>query len=66
MRYRLPIIALLAFLIGGLVALAMQPGLRNRLLPDQRSIGQALVGGHFSLVNQDGTALITSLASLTA
>ena len=54
MRYRLAIIALLAFAFGGLIALLLLPEARNRLMPNARSVGQALIGGHFSLVNQEG------------
>ncbi|MEZ5854765.1 MAG: SCO family protein [Hyphomicrobiaceae bacterium] len=54
MRHRLVIIAVLAFVLGGLAALVLVPQARNKFLPDARSVGQALIGGHFSLVNQEG------------
>ncbi|MDX2157758.1 MAG: SCO family protein [Hyphomicrobiaceae bacterium] len=57
MRLRLPVIAGLAFLLGGLIALLAIPAARERLLgvvPQPLSVGQALVGGPFSLVDQHG------------
>lgn len=54
MRSRLIIVALLAFVFGGLVALLLVPGARDRLLPQTASVGQALVGGPFSLLDQTG------------
>jgi protein SCO1/2 len=54
MRVRLVIIAALAFVLGGLVALLAVPGARDRLLPKGLSVGQALVGGPFSLVDHTG------------
>lgn len=52
-----PLVALAAagFLIGGLLALLLVPGLRDKLLPQTPvSIGKALVGGPFSLVDHTG------------
>ncbi len=54
MRARLLVIAALAFIVGGLGALLVLPGARDRLLPDVRSVGQALVGGPFTLTDQNG------------
>ncbi|MGD9804869.1 MAG: SCO family protein [Hyphomicrobiaceae bacterium] len=54
MRARLVIIAALAFVFGGLAALLALPGARERLLPNATSVGQALVGGPFSLTDQTG------------
>ncbi len=54
MRYRLAIIAVLAFVLGGLIAVLALPDLRSKFLPNARSVGQALIGGHFSLINQEG------------
>lgn len=54
MRLRLVIIATLAFALGGLAALLVLPGVRERVLPTTISVGQALVGGPFSLVDHTG------------
>lgn len=54
MRPRLVVIAVLAFLIGGLVALLALPAARERLLPSSVSVGKALVGGPFTLTDQTG------------
>lgn len=54
MRIRTVIIAALAFLIGGLAALLVLPGARERLLPSQVSFGKALVGGPFALTDHTG------------
>ncbi|MGE0765799.1 MAG: SCO family protein [Hyphomicrobiaceae bacterium] len=54
MRARLIIVAALAFVLGGLVALLALPGARDRLLPNATSVGQALVGGPFTLTDQTG------------
>lgn len=51
---RIALIALIAFAIGGLAALLVLPAARDRLLPFQTSVGQALVGGHFELTDQTG------------
>ncbi|MGE0698190.1 MAG: SCO family protein [Hyphomicrobiaceae bacterium] len=54
MRARLLVIAVLAFAIGGLAALLMLPRAREKLIPSATSVGQALVGGPFTLIDQDG------------
>lgn len=54
MRARLLVIASLAFILGGLVALLALPDVRERLLPKTRSVGQALVGGAFALTDHTG------------
>lgn len=54
MRTRLLIIAGLAFVLGGLAALILVPGARERFLPRELSVGQALVGGSFTLTDQTG------------
>jgi cytochrome oxidase Cu insertion factor (SCO1/SenC/PrrC family) len=54
MRYRLIVIAALAFVLGGLIALLALPDARKRLIPTSLSVGQALVGGPFSLIDQNG------------
>ncbi len=53
-RTRLIIMAVLAFVLGGLAALVMIPGARELVVPKQLSVGQALVGGPFSLVDHTG------------
>lgn len=54
MRARLLIVASLAFVLGILAAVLLVPGARDRLIPSNFSVGQALVGGPFSLVDQTG------------
>jgi len=54
MRSRLVILAAIAFAIGGLAAFLASPTMRERLFPQTISVGQALVGGPFSLVDQTG------------
>lgn len=54
MRVRVIVIAVLAFVLGGLVALLALPGARERLLPQTISVGQALVGGPFTLTDHTG------------
>ncbi len=54
MRPRLIVIAVLAFVIGGLVALLALPAARERLLPSSVSVGKALVGGPFTLTDHTG------------
>lgn len=56
MRLRLFILALAGLALGAIAALAVLPGARERLFGPGpiATIGQALVGGPFSLVDQDG------------
>lgn len=55
MRFRLPILIGLGLLIGAAVALLVVPGARERLLPaGTKVLGQAAVGGPFSLVDHNG------------
>lgn len=56
MRYRLPLLIGLGLLLGGMLALLLVPGARERLLPGggMPSLGQALVGGPFQLVDHNG------------
>ena len=54
MPIRLVVIAVLAFALGGIGALIALPGARERLLPSATSVGQALVGGPFTLTDQNG------------
>ena len=48
------ILALGGLLIGGLAALLTQPGIQQKLLAPQASVGKALVGGPFSLIDHTG------------
>ena len=54
MRARFVAIAALAFVLGGLAALLALPSARENLLPSATSVGQALVGGPFTLTDQNG------------
>ena len=56
MKLRLAVIAALGLVLGTLAAILVIPGARERLLPAVQppSIGKALVGGPFSLVDQTG------------
>ena len=54
MRARLIVIAALAFVLGGLVAIIALPSVRERLSPSNLIVGQALVGGPFTLTDQTG------------
>ena len=54
MRLRLLALAILGFAIGGLLALLFVPGFREKLLPGPPSIGRALVGGPFALIDHTG------------
>ncbi|MFV0295529.1 MAG: SCO family protein [Hyphomicrobiaceae bacterium] len=54
MRYRLPLIGGLAFVVGVLIALVFFPKVWQGHVPSSLSVGQALIGGPFTLVNQDG------------
>ena len=47
-------LALGGLCIGGLTALLTLPGFRDKLVAPQTSVGKALVGGHFSLVDHKG------------
>ena len=60
---RLALYILTGFLIGGLVALAVLPGAREQLFPGAtiKSVGQALVGGPFTLTDQTGKRVTTRL-----
>jgi protein SCO1/2 len=55
-RLRLGLYILAGFWFGGLAALTLLPAARERLLPsiNVRSVGQALVGGPFTLTDQTG------------
>ena len=55
-RLRLGLYILAGFWFGGLVAFALLPAARERLLPsvNMRPVGQALVGGPFTLTDQTG------------
>ncbi len=48
------ILALGGLLIGGLTAVLTKPGMQQKLLEPQASVGKALVGGPFSLVDHTG------------
>jgi protein SCO1/2 len=54
MKWRIAALVLLSFLLGGLVAMAILPGGRERLLSGLPSAGKALVGGPFSLIDHNG------------
>jgi len=54
MKLRIAALVVLSFLLGGLVAMAVLPGGRERLLSGLPSAGKALVGGPFSLVDHAG------------
>jgi cytochrome oxidase Cu insertion factor (SCO1/SenC/PrrC family) len=53
---RLVLYILAGFALGAVVAIAVIPGARERLLPaaGMPSVGRALVGGPFTLTDQDG------------
>jgi cytochrome oxidase Cu insertion factor (SCO1/SenC/PrrC family) len=54
-KLTLATVILAGFLLGGLLAVALVPGARERLLPSNvRSVGQALVGGTFALIDHTG------------
>lgn len=55
-RLRLVLFILAGFAVGAVAAIAVVPGARERLLPTagMRSVGQALVGGPFTLTDQNG------------
>lgn len=56
MKLRIALLITLAFIVGVGTALMTIPGARERLFPAVRemSVGKALVGGPFSLVDQNG------------
>ena len=53
---RLALYILTGFAVGGLVALAVLPGVRERVFPGAavKTVGQALVGGPFTLTDHTG------------
>jgi protein SCO1/2 len=55
-KLRLVLFVLAGFAVGAAAALALFPAARERLLPsvDVRSVGQAMVGGPFTLTDQTG------------
>ncbi len=55
-NFRLPLLVVAGFVLGGLAALAFLPGARERLLPalTVKTSGQALVGGPFTLTDHTG------------
>lgn len=57
MKWRIAALVLLSFLLGGLVAMAVLPGGRDRLFSGLPSAGKALVGGPFSLIDHNGRAI---------
>lgn len=55
MRARLPLLVALGLLLGVLTGLLLVPGAMDRLLPKGMvSVGQATIGGPFSLVDHSG------------
>lgn len=54
MKWRIAALVVLSFLIGGLIAMAVLPGGRERLFSGLPTAGKALVGGPFSLVDHTG------------
>ena len=56
MKLRLAVLAVTGLALGALAALLLLPGVRERLLPapSSVSVGRALVGGPFSLVDHTG------------
>jgi len=55
-RIRLALLVLVGFALGGLAAVALVPQLRARLLPASGTgaVGQALIGGPFTLTDHTG------------
>ena len=51
---RLVILAVVGLMIGGLAAVLLMPGLFSSGIPSQVTVGRALVGGPFSLVDHTG------------
>jgi cytochrome oxidase Cu insertion factor (SCO1/SenC/PrrC family) len=55
LRFRLALYILAGFALGGALAVALLPAARERLLPAKvRSVGQALIGGPFTLTDHTG------------
>jgi protein SCO1/2 len=54
MKMRLAALAVGGFLVGALAALAFVPGLFERVAPSPVTVGRALVGGPFSLIDHKG------------
>jgi cytochrome oxidase Cu insertion factor (SCO1/SenC/PrrC family) len=55
LNLRLALYVLAGLALGGAMAIAVVPSARERLLPAKvRSVGQALVGGPFTLTDHDG------------
>jgi cytochrome oxidase Cu insertion factor (SCO1/SenC/PrrC family) len=54
MRWRIVALVILSFALGGLAALAVLPGGRERLFSGLPSTGKALIGGPFSLLDHTG------------
>lgn len=57
MKWRIAALVTLSFLLGGIVAMAILPGGRERLFSGLPSAGKALVGGPFSLVDHTGRSV---------
>jgi len=55
-KFRLALYILAGFMFGGLLALAVLPGVRERMFPGVaiKTVGQALVGGPFTLTDHTG------------
>lgn len=54
-RSSILMLAVAAFIVGGVAALALFPAARDRLLPESvRNAGAAAIGGPFALVDQNG------------
>ena len=54
-RLRIALFIIAGLVLGGALAIGVLPGVRERLLPARmQSVGRALVGGPFSLVDHTG------------
>jgi cytochrome oxidase Cu insertion factor (SCO1/SenC/PrrC family) len=54
-RLRIALFIIAGLVLGGALAIAVLPGMRERLLPARmQSVGRALVGGPFSLIDHTG------------